>query len=603
MAVRIIDPAPASPTASGRVRIIDPAPAVKGEGTLAKPFDLSGGQPRASIPRGVYYKDPQGNIRRNDNGDRGNPIVQRRASAGGDIARSTGAGVLQGSDQVVGFLGDVRNQLGMLTGGGALEAARRSPNALLSNFADAAIGAQELTSQVGQMFNPVLLASRFAPTSQRIATERQAVTGQDYVPQTEAGRMGRAVGRMAPNALIPGSAPARVANVVLPGLAGEGARYAAERGGLGQRGQAFAEMAGQLAGGVAAGVRFKPKPPRTPAPAAPTVDRTIPVVDRLQGETTAAYQAADRAGVQYTPKAFASMVDAIAADAGASRISGIRHPKAADMIAEMQKMKDAGYSPTLTELDQLRQVIRRDVASAADAAEAGFGQRMIRQVDEFIANAGPDAVSAGSAQDAAGLITNARQANTKLRKVEAVTDAVESATTRAGSTGSGGNANNAIRQNLRRVMESTGNLTPQERAAMREIVMGSPAQNALRQVGKLSPSGNGLMAAGNLASAASFGPLGAVPGTLGLFAKWGADAMTKQKVSSLIELMASGGERAGPAAQQLSVMAARDPVLKQILDAVTVQLTSTSPTAAALPVATGATGLSASMAGQEQERR
>jgi hypothetical protein len=43
------------------------------QGSLDKPFDLSGGQSRTTIPYGAYYKDPFGNIRRNDNGDSGNP--------------------------------------------------------------------------------------------------------------------------------------------------------------------------------------------------------------------------------------------------------------------------------------------------------------------------------------------------------------------------------------------------------------------------------------------------------------------------------------------------------------------------------------------------
>lgn len=45
-------------------------------GSQRKPFDLSGGQSRSTIPFGAYYKDPQGNIRRNDNGDAGNPIIK-----------------------------------------------------------------------------------------------------------------------------------------------------------------------------------------------------------------------------------------------------------------------------------------------------------------------------------------------------------------------------------------------------------------------------------------------------------------------------------------------------------------------------------------------
>lgn len=39
------------------------------------PYDLSKGQSRQEIPLGALYRDPQGNIRRNDNYDRGNPIL------------------------------------------------------------------------------------------------------------------------------------------------------------------------------------------------------------------------------------------------------------------------------------------------------------------------------------------------------------------------------------------------------------------------------------------------------------------------------------------------------------------------------------------------
>ena len=38
-------------------------------------YDLSKGQSRASIPIGSMYKDPQGNVRRNENADAGNPII------------------------------------------------------------------------------------------------------------------------------------------------------------------------------------------------------------------------------------------------------------------------------------------------------------------------------------------------------------------------------------------------------------------------------------------------------------------------------------------------------------------------------------------------
>jgi hypothetical protein len=40
------------------------------------PFDLSSGESRSTIPKGGYYRDPEGNLRRNDNGDAGNPIIK-----------------------------------------------------------------------------------------------------------------------------------------------------------------------------------------------------------------------------------------------------------------------------------------------------------------------------------------------------------------------------------------------------------------------------------------------------------------------------------------------------------------------------------------------
>lgn len=43
------------------------------------PMDLSAGQPRSTIPKGSYYRDPKGNVRRNDNGDKGNPIINPAA--------------------------------------------------------------------------------------------------------------------------------------------------------------------------------------------------------------------------------------------------------------------------------------------------------------------------------------------------------------------------------------------------------------------------------------------------------------------------------------------------------------------------------------------
>lgn len=84
----------------GRMRqtVVSRTPGV----TPDNPIDLSGGQSRTSIPRGAYYRDPQGNIRRNDNSDRGNPIFRRAASG-----EPQGGGVQQMTDD------DLKRALGL----------------------------------------------------------------------------------------------------------------------------------------------------------------------------------------------------------------------------------------------------------------------------------------------------------------------------------------------------------------------------------------------------------------------------------------------------------------------------------------------------------
>jgi len=317
---------------------------------------------------------------------------------------------------------------------------------------------------------------------------------------------------------------------------------------------------GGLIGAAASRGPATPKPKRQPTPS----------VDQMKADTRAAYRAVDDMGVRYKPEALDDFIAGVGDEVRASSISPTRHPKAYSMLEDIEALK--GSSPTLTELDQLRQVIRRDVANATDDAEKLFGQKMIQNLDEFIDSTTQAQVLSGEGAEGARAITAARGANTRLRKVEAVNEAVEKATNRSATAGSGGNVNNAIRQNLRTVLEKTRNLTPQERAALQEIVRGSKTQNVLRQVGKLSPQGNGLMLAGHLAAAPMTGGGSAVVAGLGAGSKFAADRMTQQKVANLVNLMATGGKGAISAEQELAAMAANDPGVQRVYQDVAAHL-------------------------------
>lgn len=378
----------------------------------------------------------------------------------------------------------------------------------------------------------------------------------------------RGVGN-APLAALPvGTAAtgARVANAlrgaVTAGVTGAG-YAAADRGDAGERLVAANKasrdpvaLALGAGGGALAPATAKVKLPKAPS------------LDQMRGARDVAYKAVEDAGVAYEPKAIGALLDHIGEKAARSNINANRHPKAWSMLDTLDSLvapvapanggAGAQVPVSMIDLDQMRQVIRRDLIKSGDEAEGHFGKLMIKAIDDFMDNAGgPEVVGGGSG--AGDLIRNARQANTRFRKLEAVEDATEAARLRAGSTYSGGNINNASRQELRKVYEKTGNWTDEEKAALESVIIGTRAQNALRQVGKLAPQGNGIMLMSGLATTAAGGmtggttgaALGALPALVGAVSKVAADKMTSRRIDELSRVIASGkGGQAQIAARQ-----------------------------------------------------
>lgn len=379
-------------------------------------------------------------------------------------------------------------------------------------------------------------------TEDRFATDRPKVAG-----------LARGTG-MAATALVPAGETAnafaqgsRLGGAVLgaANAGAGGAMYAlADRGTAKERLQAAGRAShdpvtltlGAGLGAVAA--TGKPKAPaKTPAP----------TLDELTASKNAAYKAVEQSGEQFPPQAVNGFVDDLTAQMKAANINPARHPKAASMLEDIQGLRDQPM--TLTQLDQLRQVIRRDVGNATDDAEKFMGGKMISALDGFI----------DTSPSASETVKAARSLNTKVRKIEAVNEAVDHAKLMAGSSGSGGNVDNATRQALRRVFEKTRNFTPEEQAALEKIVVGSKGQNMLRQVGKLSPQGNGLMTALSIGGTMANPALG-IPTAAGALSKVAADRITQNRVRELVDLIARGSEtpEAQAAIQELSAIA-KDP--------------------------------------------
>lgn len=100
-------------------------------------------------------------------------------------------------------------------------------------------------------------------------------SGVTYNPTTDAGKLAEGLGMMAPNAITPGSAVARVGAVVIPALAGEGARILTRDAGYDEQSQANMRAGGQFLGALGSGIRFQ-RPGARPVP----VNRNAPFDSR-----------------------------------------------------------------------------------------------------------------------------------------------------------------------------------------------------------------------------------------------------------------------------------------------------------------------------------
>lgn len=376
------------------------------------------------------------------------------------------------------------------------------------------------------------------------------------------------------NALAGGTRIANAARgAIAAGTAGAAAS-ALDRGTAQERLQAASQTATNplvlglgAAGGALVPAASKPKVVKA-APA--------PTLDELTAAKNAAYKAVDDSGVTYKPEAIKSLAANIQQDLTDARLNPKLHPKASAMLDDITGMAAKGDTPTITQLDQLRQVVRRDVASSPDNGERFMGKRIIDQIDNFIGDTTPAMINGANGPQVAATLAKARDLNTKVVKLSAIQDAGDAAERQAAKTGSGGNFNNATRQQIDRAAGKVKNWTPDEQAAIDKVVLGTPTGNVLRTVGKLSPEGNGLMLAGHLAAAVPTHGVSAVTAFAGAASKAIADAMTSRNVDALVDLISRGGDAGQVAQTVLEQRAAIEPRVADLYRQVSGRLSRTS---------------------------
>lgn len=328
---------------------------------------------------------------------------------------------------------------------------------------------------------------------------------------------------------------------------GEGAGYGF-LGGAG--GSVVGDTAGALLTKASSLVKGKPK---------------IPDLTQLKAAEKAAYDASEKAGVIVKPEGLQSLSTDIKTKLADFGYDPGLQPRIAPVLNRLDDLSNGNI--TLKGIHTLRK-LAGNAAISQDKSERAAAGMVIDSIDNFMDNLGPQNVLVGDRVTGPKALKEAISLGRRVRKNERFLEAVNSAELRAASTGSGGNVENATRQNVRKLLEKGKGFTPDEKGAMDEIVRGTPGQNFLRLAGKLSPQGNGLMAALGVGGA-MVNPAFGVASLTGLGAKSLADRGVRQGVQALDELIRSGGNaaalRAAKGALAQLTQAQRDTIARLVM--------------------------------------
>lgn len=261
--------------------------------------------------------------------------------------------------------------------------------------------------------------------------------------------------------------------------------------------------------------------------------------EQIRAAKDAAYKAADDAGVIYTPE-FVKRVTQEAQGKAANIGYSPRLQKGAKAV--FSELKDrTGKNITMKDADILRRIASSGY-KIGDKQNNSVVRSVVNTLDDAIANPRSQDVLMGNAKDAGKALVEARSLAQRDFKIQDIEAAFAKAVERAQRTGSGGNVDNAIRQEVSKVLARRQGWTPDEKEALQKIISGAPGQNLTRLAGKLSPSGNGLMAALGI-GATAYNPAMAGFALGGMGAKAVSDGMTKKATRDALKIIAAGGSK------------------------------------------------------------
>jgi len=294
-----------------------------------------------------------------------------------------------------------------------------------------------------------------APTTEqaRQAIQQQYYGGAaPYEPQNTLERYAQAVGQTAPNALLPGGAITRAANVILPATA---AQTTAELGG-----GPLAQAAAGLAGGIGAG-----KLGQIAEHAATMQASTMPTLAKLEEEKNAIYQVVDNAGATM-PIAKADFDQFASQLKSSANAKQVRPANAAGVYEEINKLPQNGGD--VADLLNLRAGLRS--LGGRDGVQA---QKVLPQVEAEIESYLPGTIKQLDTADAN---------YNKLSTASMLDRVIAKQEIRAAKTG---NLGDKLRDAAGKIVENENQmrfLSPEEQQMVRDLSQGTHSQKAMKWI-------------------------------------------------------------------------------------------------------------------------
>lgn len=326
-------------------------------------------------------------------------------------------------------------------------------------------------------------------TSAQITRGLEKATGTSLEPKTVPEEYARTIGgfgaaaiggpEMAAAKLLP-SIGSRLLRVFGPALTSETAGQVTK----GTELEPYARVGGALIGGGGAVKAAKA--------VAPTIEN-IGLAKALD------YKAVNDLGVSFKPAAVKFMAGDIATTL---EQQGITADVAPFTFKVLEKLENRTTPATINDIDNTRKILGQlakgtTSPNTMERINAGAAQQAIREIDDALPAFQATDFATGAANHAKAIehLTNARGNAAVEFQTKALDRAEYKAANNAAAANSGANYENALRQQLKSILNSPAQsrqFPADVRAEMQKIVRGEGTRNAIRTIGNLLGGGGGL---------------------------------------------------------------------------------------------------------------